>query len=306
MVQTKIHRTKFQIPGDISREEMQRLIREQTGRTAYLLSEQEYNKIKILDEEKRIIGALMGDRFTQLRASGTKNDIAKADELLTMTRFLFKAGLSDTHIVKELSESPDFIIEHNTERIGVELTELIDSPIQREVNDLKKTLNRAREILLRNHDGFSGTFNLTISAGSIRINEKSLQEINRRDKNALPLLVANTIYAYAADRSIAVPSFITKISFTPSVELNVELAQDYLLNQAQRSVIMQAISIKEDKLDEYRRKSSLPSYWLLLILGGAGEPDSVNLEQLNLRFTSTFDKVFLMESFTGKVLTLVG
>lgn len=302
---TDIKRSKFQVDGNITREEMQRLIREQTGRMDYILSDDEFKKLKIIDHEKQEIAAIMGTRFTELQNLGTKESKGKADELLTVTRFLYKAGLSSSYKVDDLRESPDFILSGPTAQVGLELTQLLDPPLQRELNDLKKALAKTKDLLQQNNPGVTGTFNLTITPGAIKIGGKTLQEINRKNKDQIPEIIAGFIRNFYADQSTPLPAFVTKVLYAENDNIELELAQEYWLMKGKRSRIMEAITEKEDKLNDYRKNTGLKECWLLLVLPGAGEADSFSLDNINLVFTSTYDRVYLVENFTGTIKQLV-
>lgn len=297
-------RRTLKISGDISFSDMQQLIRDHMNMPYFILTTEQYEGIKNQAIEKEEMLRIMGDHYTQLSAKKTKKDKAKLDELLTMARFLQKLGLATTYEIETVREAPDFILKNIEQNIAVELTEILDEPIQRETNDLRKALARATSMLVERMPSFSGVVNLEILPGTLTHQGKSLQELNRVNKETVPKIIAAFIEQWFHDPSTERPAFIQHISYSSIGSLSLELSETYIVRDLNLEKIQAAVTDKESNLPVYLSATGLDKCWLLLVLKGAGEAAGYRLDNIQLSQNSKFDRVYLLEAFGGTVLQL--
>ncbi|MCP4521314.1 MAG: hypothetical protein GY827_06435, partial [Cytophagales bacterium] len=74
-----------------------------------------------------------------------------------------------------------------------------------------------------------------------------------------------------------------------------------------KEVITRALSDKEKNLKTYKLSSNASEFWLLLVLGGLKDSsDYSHIEDsiINDKFTTDFDKVFIINFFESKIIEL--
>ncbi len=221
-----------------------------------------------------------------------------------MARFLHKSKLAETYAIETVCESPDFIIKNADQSIAVELREILDEPIQRETNDLRKALLRATSLLHERMPTLTGLVNLEIPPGVLTHQGKSLQELNRTNKETVPEIIVTFIEQWFHNPTTERPAFIQHISYSREGNLSIELSEAYIVRDLNINKIKEAVTIKETKLAGYLAATELQKCWLILVLKGAGEAAGYRLDNIQLTEGSTFDRVYLLEAFGGIVLQL--
>jgi hypothetical protein len=235
-------RQTLKISGDISFVDMQQLIRDHMSLPDFILTTAQYDGLKNQVIEKDEMLKIMGDHYIQISAKNTKKEKSKLNELLTMARFLHKSGLSDTHRIETVREAPDFILKSAYQTIAVELTEIVDEPIQRETNDLRRVLFRVTSLLRERMPTLNGVLNLRIPPGALSHHGKSLQELNRTNKETVPEIIVAFIQLWFHNPTIERPTFIQHISYSSKGNLSVELSEAYIVRDPNISIIKEAVT----------------------------------------------------------------
>ena len=136
-----IKRKVGKLSADLQYEEFIRGISELYNMTIQEVSAQileaEYNRQLL---ERRRIKSSIEPFYAALISEDTQHSKKKALELINIAKFIAKTGL-DIKII-ECSERPDFIIEHENEKKGIELTGIYNENIAAAIQELKKYLNQ--------------------------------------------------------------------------------------------------------------------------------------------------------------------
>lgn len=300
-------RKTFKISGDISFSDMQQLIREHMNMPEFILTESQYSGIRKLSKEKDEMLKIMGFHYSSLSQKKSKKDKAKLDELLTMARFLQKSSLHSNYEIEAVREAPDFILKNtkdSNERVAVELTEILEETIQRETNDFKKVLFKATVILAERVPLATGIINLQIIPVKFTHQGKSLQKLNRFSKETAPEIIASFVQNWLENQTIEKPEFIKHISYSKTGSLSIELSEAYVVHDLASEKIRKAVNEKESKLRDYLAATGLRNGWLILVLKGSGQAAGYKLDNITLSTTSSFERIYLFESFGGVVVRL--
>ena len=154
------------------------------------------------------------------------------------------------------------------------------------------------------HPHITGIYNLSITPGSIVINNKTLQQINKLDKQMVPKIVAEFIAAYHTDKNTKKLFFIKQVGYNTKNDLAIALSEDYILKEGDLKMITASVKEKEESISQYKSGTGISECWLLLIIQGAGEASSYSMDSFALTEKSLFSKVYLMEAFTGVIKQL--
>jgi hypothetical protein len=145
---SNIHREQFalKISQDTTLEDFQDQIRTIPGQEQFTIAVEEFAKIKArMQVQARIeqaINDIVAPFQTQLRDLPPRQQADKAKELRYLAQFIV-ASRSPSKII-DIREAPDFIIQLDGKRIGVELTQLIDATVIAEANAFQKMLDAAQ------------------------------------------------------------------------------------------------------------------------------------------------------------------
>jgi len=205
------------------------------------------------------------------------------------------------------SESPDFIVIHKGEMVGLELEQIKNNKFASRMGDLNAITKRAQELFNIKYPDFvfqrTKRFGLLSIRAAIEFNYPL--KFTKNCKEGLADNLADLVYINAMLNKEIGNHFVKRIDihghsfnrFIHSPNINKTKSLD-------KDIIQKFISKKEAKYNDYRRKSSLDKQWLLLIAGGVN-PDSYDVYDVeNLKFDTVFDEVYLLDYFNSKVYSL--
>lgn len=184
-------RRTAKISGDASQEEIRSLLANWRGIPYGQVDPQEvenaHAELQKQSKNKAEVRAIIEPFYSELKGNPGTDDAKKLSELITIGRFIRQIDWPIR--ILECSERPDFIIEFQGRRVGVELTQLFDEGSVREIADLKSIV-RTVEDKLRSYKPDIGLLNLYLDAGQIQINGKHINQFRKQGRIEL----ANTIY----------------------------------------------------------------------------------------------------------------
>ena len=257
----------------------------------FVKKEKQY--IQLENDQKAIFSEIqfLIDKINISNSSNLKKQNHK--ELIELANFLFYYN-QEIKIDDVLTESPDFIVTHHEKKIGIELKDLIVSTKEKEKEGIKKSMFRKIEEELS-----SGTTN---NNGLYKIKfENDNQSLKKKEREG----VKNEIIGLITGQDVK-PKYVSYISkdFANQVHLceDVNMIGSYITAE----LIKDRISSKEKKIKNYL-ENKIDELWLLLVISGAQKSSYyADFEETvtNDYFESTFDKIFIYDTFSRRILKL--
>ncbi|PKH51230.1 hypothetical protein CXF68_11300 [Tenacibaculum sp. Bg11-29] len=246
------------------------------------------------NEFRNSMELIIGDYLEGLN-SQNKGDKQKQLELCQVGKML--VTYFPEFKIKEMREVPDFIISNNELTVGLEHEVVSNFELRRKHGFFENLFRLAERDLLKSND----TPNLLLNCflyQDLEFPAESKAELIENIKEVL-----NHYFKY---NEIIDNGLIKDIFKQPHNTLS--LAPNFgahMVSDITEGIIQEAINKKEKKIENYRRKTELPQ-WLLIVAGGVSEY-SYDIEEYFLkdfRIKSTFDKVLLMSDFKNKLYEL--
>jgi hypothetical protein len=282
-IQKQPHRTVFNVSKDVTREELQQLIRQHLANPDYIITDSDYAHWVELDkQEKEKIIALK-----EIAGECGRNQLQsqkKKDEINDIANFLYDADF-DAKIIA-CDERPDFIIEMNGDKIGVELTGIFDTKVVAEINSFNGILEGATRILKQKFPTLTGMFNFTIDPSKIELKYK--QQIMQE--------CVECVVAKMTGNSIPIFNWLLSITLSEHSILKLMVSENYILSDVNIDQLIQTIQKKEHKFSAYKENTGLSIFWLLILVDGASAKSSFNIELDKLPlYLNTEYKVFIYD-----------
>jgi|GEM_PF-2963166 len=285
-------RWTLKISKDATFEEMQDAMRFATNNPNFQLDREYYEQFKGIDkverEHREKMIKLLGPLYDQYADRNDAESIKRKKEINYILHYIQFAGDDDWKII-DITESPDFIIEVNGEKIGLELTGIYDQEVVAQVSKREQVCNKAMGYLRRKYQEVSKLIN-------IRFNEE--QSINLSIREMVPQLISY-LEADMNGEKPELPVFLLSVDSKPHQgELQIVLAEMYLVKEINTKVLDELISQKEAKIEKYIENTGLHKIWLLVIIDGVSEKSAQEFtpEMLPQR-KFAFDKVIVYNSF---------
>jgi len=287
----RILRTTLKVSADATFEEFQDAIRVAKDDPNLEVDREwfenfkQYDRIQRQRREKLIefLGPIYNDYQNREDPEGLK----RKKEINDILHYIQFAGDDGWKII-EVRESPDFIIEVNGERIGLELTGIYDQTVVAQVSKREKVCEKAQTQLREIHPEMTGLINVTFDSDIAS---------KLSDKVMVPQLAA-FIQADIGGKNPVVPAFLRKIDIKPQNVLQVAQAEDYFVKNVDTKVLDELIAQKENKIEQYKENSGLSRIWLLVIIDGVSEKSAPEVTpQMMPQRTFLFEKVIVYNSF---------
>lgn len=267
-----------------------------------------FYKIDTLIKERKIKNQKIADIYYLY--SSSKTNKKEKIEFVHLIKLLIELNIDFKDIKKH--ESPDFIIELNDSKIGIELTQIKNKEYSKEIGYLNNIVSSAEKYFLEHYSDFeyqrTKHLGLTKFRAAISFNKHISLEQKDKKRNATEL--ATLIYNLAKNDI----SDINNIGFTKSIDIKGESKKIKFIHSPDIDnieylsieTINEVVSKKEKKITEYKTKKQCNQFWILLI---AGQPNQSSFEidefeVNNYKLSSEFDKVFLLDDFNEKVFVL--
>lgn len=210
----------------------------------------------------------------------------------------FIAVWDETIQLVEKRESPDFVVNHQGEKIGLEVERIFNHKEVENIKSKQGLFESAAQKFQSQYPQFKllANFGLTDNF-QIKGNKKSdlIKEINEY------------MFAKANKNILNKPSFITGVDIMPHTGVSFNFVEGvYMATDITETTIKDAIEKKELKFNKYKEHLGTERQWLLLVIGIGS--DSYNIEIEELEFTeeieSQFEHIYLLEDFDAKVIEI--
>lgn len=255
------------------------------------------NEMTRQNNDKAIIGNKINNYLEEIDLSNLSKieKKQKTKELIDLGKFLYI--LDNTIQIKEVfRESPDFVIEVNDQKIGIELMDLIIRNPEKEKEGILASLFKEieSELKLNTNENF-GIYRVVFFNENISLKKKDRENIKREFFD----LVNN-------EQNIQT-KYINKIVKIPSkTTIDVYRGFTTVVGHLDREVVERHIECKNVLLKTYQNVN-LSKFWLLLVLNGV-EKSSVysfiHNEIIDKEFETNFDRIFIFDFYSAELFEL--
>ncbi len=240
-----------------------------------------------------------------------KTTTDKYQELEHLGKFIVATG---EPIVIEVQEQPltypDFVVQFNGKRIGIEHTRLMDREVNKLISVNSKYLDQAKEIILLRDPGITGILNVSFHHFAPVVAGKSFNDISftKEEREGIPKKIAMYLIAYLRGTGIEKPAYIQSVSFTPNpgMQLDIIYREQYLGKKDEDDLLMKTITPKEERFISYAQNKTLDEFWLLVVLDGirASSNFKFTVDDLPSDITSHYNRIYLFEAFNNNLFLI--
>lgn len=239
-----------------------------------------------------LLGDLINSHLEPLLLDRRKNK-QKILELCHVGKFLmfFENGIR----IEKLSEKPDFILEGNHGRIGLE-HQIVIEPKSKEKEGFFENIFSVAELEIQSDPELPNF--LANCFLHPHLNFKLSQKDN------LIAMVKEIVKDYVLNDNFTENPLIDRISKMPHSQksINANLGA-WWWKDITPELIKLAIRKKDRKISNYK-ENDVDSQWLLMVIGGVGD-SSYNMDtSLEIDIETPFDKVFILEDFSTKLFEI--
>lgn len=243
---------------------------------------------------------LIGEIVGNLEKEKTKKNKQKKEEVFHVGKLLMI--LNSQYEIAQLSESPDFILQHHDEKIGVEHQMILDQEIKQKEGFYANIFSQVERLLQQDFDLPNFLCDCYIHHyASFKEDKKELiVEIYNLVKQFVEKIKDNRIISEVLEDN----RIIHRITVTPHSQISVSPNFGaWFYKKVNEETIQDAVAKKEELLDKYIN-NSVKTQWLLLVTEGIGESSYEIGMDTNIELKTKFDKVYLLESFYNKLFEL--
>ncbi len=240
-------------------------------------------------DEKTQIKSIIQNLMRQI-----EDNTQKKSELYFLGKFINRMKEKHIEIVNTIHESPDFLIKHDNELVGVEIIEAKDSS-----NTGSKTTN---DLLAKAAIRFQDKYPGIIVFVEFTFKNSELK-INRNNRTNLIEELCDAVYNTYLGR-YDFPSFIDGITIVISKVVSFYQLEIGYINEIDSHQIIKLIMKKECLLEKYKTNSCTEKQWLLIVTSKVAQ-NSFDIENVKeMSFRSKFNRVYLLEEFTSELKRL--
>lgn len=284
-------RYAFEVPKDATKDQMTEIARQHSGNPDFELPDGYY-------EQWQEANAKEDEKIARLREIAGKcgeqqgHSIKKQNEITEMVNFIYDIGY-DAKLVA-CDERPDFVIDFNGEKIGVELTGMFDDEVVAEINTFKRKLDEATAILKATVPTLTGMFNFVIDPAKVVLKNVDLSK-----------QLAACVEALQDGKVIPHVDGLINITRTPHKILQLAVSEEYILANIDIEKVKKTIQKKEDKFIVYKDNTGLKKFWLLIAFDGASAKGSfmIDINRLPSEVGTSYDKVFIYDTMKKTIIS---
>lgn len=255
--------------------------------------------IEMLNQQGNELADYIYPVLNQCKTEKEKHELCQTAKAL----YLLNSGIV---IVKKF-ESPDFIIDYNGIRIGLE-HETVKNLTKVNTEGSKYNLvDNALKIFNSKHPLYKHFESKFPTCPYMLVSVDFIKEFTYKQNQKKELSEQTADYIWNMSQLITSDKldFIDHIHISPHIENSFYYRSD--INQTQKlnySRIIEAIEKKEKLVQKYREKSKTNIQWLLLTTGNLSA-DSFEIEELIVeKFESSFDEIYLLDDFKSKLFKI--
>ena len=236
---------------------------------------------KLGDNVNLIIRHLLNDSLNKKEVI----EICHAGKFITV--------LGDKIQIKKKTEAPDFIIEYNGKEIGLEVERILNP---HEVQNIKSK----QELFEKAAKEFESKFPSVKLLANFWLQDGFRFKGNQ--KNMLTKEIVNFIHELASGNNPPYPIYIENVDLMSHSGVSFNFNEGaYMLSDLPTANLLEAITKKEAKVENYKINSGLDSHWLLLVSGIGSESFNIEDVELPQKIESQFEHIYLLEDFDAKV-----
>ncbi|NOX87008.1 MAG: hypothetical protein GXO86_13785, partial [Chlorobi bacterium] len=197
--------------------------------------------------------------------------------------------------IDRFSEKPDFILEKDSEIIGLEHQIVVDRKSKEREGFFENIFNLAEHKLKTDNSLPNFLANCNI---------KPYVNFRIKEKQDLVSTIVTVIKTYVITNKLIENPIIERISIMPHSGINISgnLGAWWQKNIT-NDILITAINKKERLISEYKKNCG-NKQWLLIVIGGTGESSYVMDKNIKLDVKSEFDRIFLLEDFYNNLYEL--
>lgn len=222
-------------------------------------------------------------------------DIAKKQiELCQIGKLL--ATYFNEYSIKELRESPDFVISNGTDNIGLEHQIIIE-------NNTKQKEGFFENLCARVENEIATTTDLGNFAINLYFNKGIESQISKKNE-IISVLKAIVVEKITNDRLLPNPYVYNACVMKHNRISIIANFGAFMQKQLGESEILEAIKKKEKLIESYRA-NTFQNQWLVLVIGQVNESSFEVRTDFEMKNQSKFDKVFVYEDFNNQLFELI-
>jgi len=234
-----------------------------------------------------------------LRNAATNND--KHLEIVDAGKFIMVTGLPIRLV--EADESPDFVIEYNGERIGVEHTRLLRKSEQHAVGKAMTLLNGATNHVRQMRPDVTGLFDVSLLTDGAVYNGKEFMGLTKREMPVVAGILGDYIISLYAQTPGPAPAFVDHVAQYDNAAFSIRLSERFVRRQLETSVLAERIAEKEGNVNRYKANKGLTACWLLVVHSLSESSSSFHISPTDLPVGhGVFDRIFIMDSFAETII----
>lgn len=247
---------------------------------------------KSIPENLITLDTIIGGFIDELNIDPIRNR-KKIIEVCHTGKFLML--LEDEGKIESLSEKPDFIIQVNSEVVGLEHQILIDE-------DAKEREGFFENIFLAAESQLQSDAELPNFLANCYLNNNLTFRL--ADKPDLIQEVKTVVKQYVLSGVLIPNSLIDRISAMPHSQKNISPNFGaWWQKEVTTEAILSAIAKKEAKIQKYIQ-NSVATQWLLLVIGGLNNSSFELKAGFDIELNTLFDRVYLLEDFRARLVQL--
>lgn len=297
-------RTVVKIPMNATLQEAQEIIAKLTGIPIpeVLIDKDYFNQ----QNEVKSLRVLIDPFFSQLEGDNTAEGSKKRRELIDFGKYILKSQRKIA--ILECSERPDFIIDFEGRRIGVEHTGVFNANVVAEISMYKKIVKEAEDLVRKKNPKMTGLFNIFLSVDAVTTEKRNSEYLSKAEKKlihkqnkALPDWISTQVEAVFNKIEYETSAIFNKIVAADHKTLEIVLAEDYLLEDLSTEDIVDTITKKELKIDYYKTSQNLDACWLFVVIDGASSSSSFKIlaDKLPINQFAPFEETIIFNMFDG-------
>ena len=243
-------------------------------------------------ETHTLLGDLINVHLEKLLPERYKNQ-KKIIEICHAGKFL--THFDNNIIIENVCENPDFIINIDSTKIGLEHQILVDNKLKEREGFFENLFSAAECELQKDLE----LPNFLISCHLIPYVNFKINE-----KQRLIISIIKTVKHFIQTQELIENPLIENISMTDHTQKNLYVnLGGWFVKDVTPELIYQAVRKKEKRLSAYKENSG-EIQWLLIVIGGVGASSFNLYNQIELNLITKFDKVYILEDFNNKLYEL--
>jgi len=236
---------------------------------------------------------IVGELFDDLKGKTDANSLKKMKEIEDVANYLYDLKMkTDANVsIVSADESPDFIIEINGERIGLEHTLYVDDNVVAKISTIRTAFSLCQKNFISEHPGAKMLLNVTVNLDHVP------------NKNDLVIQSMPYFKSLIDNKEIQKPPFINKVICSAHETFQVAYNEECVPTKIDIENFEAKIDAKDAKIARYRAQSGLHKINLLVVMEGYGCRSNFNIDLALLpKKKRQFDEIVIYNQFEQTIL----